>query len=250
VSENNTIYVRKVIYLANSIIIYFNTPMMRFQEHSYLLPSNYSIVDDSNNGTQQNIYVFDINNTKVQEIAKGFAVKFTIYKDKNTLFINGKKLCVGFIFLTLIRYIISQEGNINNFCSRITLGDSAEPLDISNGHIVLDEDKLIYSYDDNNEFSRKIYNDDFYVEIDERKIIPERVVFNCLENNEVFFFFKSGVLPTSREMYFCTVNNPKTKDAFNIPILGNKRLSFGETNTIILQPSELTSYTDEDINKI
>jgi len=249
VSENNTIYVRKVIYLANSIVIYFNTPMMRFQEHSYLLPANYSIIEDSNNGTQENIYIFNRYNTRVEEVSTGFAVKFTIYEDKINLFINGKELCVGFIFLTLIRYIISQEGNINNFCSTITLGDSAEPLDISNGHIVLDEDKLIYSYDDNNEFSRKIYNDDFYVKVDERKIIPERVVFNCSENNEVFFFFKPGEIPTSRELYFYTVNNPKTRDAFNIPILGNKRLIFGENDTIILQPGELISYTGEDINK-
>ncbi|WP_346874079.1 hypothetical protein [Clostridium sp. UBA5988] len=247
-SEYNAIYVRKVIYLSNSIVIYFNTPMMRFQKHSYLLPSNYSIVDNSTSGTQQNIYILNEKSTRVEEISQGFAVKFTIYNN-NDVFIKGKILCVGFIFLTIIRYIISQEGNINNFCSKITLGDSSKPLDISNGHIILDEDKLIYSYNGNNEFSRKIYNEDFYVQIGENKIIPKKVIFNCLENNEVFFFFNHGEIPTSRELYFYTVNNPKTRDAFNLPILGNKRLRFGENDTIILQPGELIPYTSKDINK-
>ncbi|MEG0133253.1 MAG: hypothetical protein RSA29_02230 [Clostridium sp.] len=251
-SENNTIYVRRVIYLGNSIIIYFNTPMMRLGYHSYLMPNNYAILETDANNSLIDIYPLDLNSIIIEEPVNGFTVKFTVFNNKNPIFNNTKTLSVGYIYLTTVKYVLSQSGNINNFCVKYKLGNPAKRIDISDGSIEVKPNSLIYSYNGENGFYPCINSQDFYINtgISSNPIIyPIDALYDPIGGNKITFLFKPGDLPDSGEMSLNTVPNPKTKDAFGFFILGNRTLIFGEPDTIILQPGELIPYSTTPINK-
>ena len=246
----NPNFVKRVVYKVNMVVIYFDSPMMRYGYNGYLVPHNYALMElDPLTNNVISKYIPSSNNTGVKEIYISYTVKFTFFNNDFYL----KKdilLSAGYINLKSVLYITSTDNRVNDFCTKTALGNEATDINISEGTAnKLNNSTLLYSCNQNNSFSPDVYSSDFYVIAGTEKIYPIDVIYDYTSGCNITLIFSSNALSYTGQMTLFTIHSPKTKDVFDCPILGDKFLVFQDTDTIILPPGQVIPYSSSPIEK-
>lgn len=239
----NTNFIKRIVYKHNTLVIFFDTPMMRKGIHSCLISSNYALMENENNKT------IIPSNTVCEEILNGCIIRFTLFPQSYRLK-NGVILTSGYINQKNITYISTETGKVNNFCTKYFLGNEAGAIDISLGSAVkINNSSIIYTYNEDNSFSPLVCPEDFYITFNEKTIYPLSVIYDFTFGNVLQLEFPADSLNYTGEMILNTVMSPKTNDIFGYGIYGDRHLIFQETDTIILQPGQVIPYSTKPINK-